>query len=114
MILNDKRWQVVVPLTQKAASYFGINTRWCTTSENGGMFERYSHKGPLCIILDKPNNKRWQFHFEAGQFMDERDKPVNWGEFDPAILSMYDWPDQKLPDQAKHVAYHFMHNKAEK
>lgn len=76
VILNTERFKVTVPMTAEAATFFGRNTQWCTTSENGGHFDYYAGLGPLYIILDKPNNRRWQFHFQSKQFMDENDREV--------------------------------------
>lgn len=96
IVAEDGRYRIIIPFTQKAENYFGVNTKWCTTSENGEAFGQYIAKGPLFIILDKPNNRRWQFHFETGQFMDETDEPIDWAAFDPHILEMYEWPFNKL------------------
>ncbi len=76
VILNTDRFKVTVPMTAEAATFFGRNTQWCTTAENGGHFEYYADRGTLFIILDKPANRRWQFHFEDQQFMDENDRQV--------------------------------------
>ena len=76
VILNTDRFKVTVPLTAEAATFFGRNTQWCTTMENGNHFDYYADLGPLYIILDKPNNRRWQFHFQSKQFIDENDREV--------------------------------------
>lgn len=94
IILDTDRWRVVTPFTQNAASYFGRNTKWCTTSENGGMFTRYKNRGPLYIIIDKPKNRRWQWHFETRQYMNERDYPISIGSFDKEFLELM--PDQMI------------------
>lgn len=93
ILADTSKWRIVIPKTEKAASYFGRNTKWCTTSENGGMFDSYSKQGPLYIVIDKPNNRRWQFHFKTGQFMDERDRPIDLTspELDD-IWVLVDWP----------------------
>lgn len=98
ILLNSERFKVVIPLTSEAASFYGRNTQWCTTSENGDSFEYYSDRGPLYILLDKPNNRRWQFHFQTAQIMDENDRPVSvrslpkefWGEV-PAKMFVEDY-----------------------
>lgn len=76
ILLNSDRFKVVIPHSETAASHFGRNTQWCTTSENGGAFKSYARQGPLFIILDKPVNKRWQFHYPSEQFMDENDRSI--------------------------------------
>lgn len=83
LLLDTERFRVISPTTVEAATVFGRNTQWCTTSENGTQFDYYNEQGPLYIILDKPANKRWQFHFETKSFMDENDRSIyNYGESD--------------------------------
>lgn len=97
ILSENQRFMIVTPLTQKAASYFGRNTKWCTTSENGGQFERYLEAGPLYIVIDKPNNRRWQLHFQKQQYMDEKDHPIVWSEFPEKVWTMMEWPIHLLP-----------------
>lgn len=82
IIMDTPTVQVVIPRTWEAAKYFGRNTQWCTSGEvSDGDFKTYTEIGPLYIILDKPNNRRWQFHFESGQFMDEQDEQIDtWND----------------------------------
>ncbi len=77
LYVNNDEWKVVIPKTKEAAIYFGRNTRWCTSAEKNNMFEYYSDLGELYIILEKKTNKRWQFHFETDQFMDEEDYRIS-------------------------------------
>lgn len=76
IMLDSKSCKIVIPNNEEAASYFGRNTKWCTSASNGNMFSSYARNGPLYIVLDKKNNRRWQFHFETNQFMDERDYSI--------------------------------------
>lgn len=87
---------VVKLLTPEAANIYGKGTKWCTTSENGGHFNSYSAQGPLyAIIVNSAGNQRkFQFHFESSQFMNERDRPVD--QNDIAMLSKYDGYTQFL------------------
>lgn len=74
--------KIVIPKTHEASCYFGVNTKWCTTSKNDlETFEDYAADGPLFIVLHKPTNRRWQFHFETAQFMDERDHFIKLVDF---------------------------------
>jgi hypothetical protein len=41
------------------------------------MFGSYNNQGPLYIVLIKPENARYQFHWESNQFMDEKDQDIN-------------------------------------
>lgn len=76
-VYEDGQWLVLNPTTKEAAIYYGKNTRWCTaaTSSNN-MFDQYNDEGPLYIIIDKAKNVKYQFHFESGQYMDEKDKQL--------------------------------------
>ena len=76
-VYEDKDWIVVIPRTKEAAKLYGKGTKWCTAAENHNMFDRYNPDGPLYIIIPKHNDKKkWQFHFESDQFMDERDEQI--------------------------------------
>jgi len=78
LVYNSTQVKVVIPKTEEASCYFGVNTRWCTAAKNSNMFASYNKRGPLYIILIKAANKRYQFHFaDGGQFMDEQDKEIN-------------------------------------
>lgn len=91
VVLNNDRFLVVIPKTHRASCFFGRNTQWCTTTKgNARDHNMYSSRGPLYTILEKSTNKRWQFHFESGQFMDENDVPINETDGPPDDLFNYD------------------------
>ena len=46
------------------------------------MFDEYNQHGPLYVFHDKKANKKYQFHFNSNQFMNEHDYPVNTLELD--------------------------------
>jgi len=77
LIYNDAEMKVIVPKTQEASCFFGVNTKWCTAAKENNMFSRYAEYGDLYIVLFKAENKRYQFNFETSQFMDEKDEPIN-------------------------------------
>lgn len=88
VLMNNDRYSVVIPKTEKASCVFGKGTRWCTNSTDGNnMFDHYAKDGDLYIITDKKDvdekghQKRWQFHFESEQFMDVNDEPINLYDF---------------------------------
>lgn len=62
--------------TEDAAKFYGKGTKWCTAAENDSMFSHYNEHGPLYMI-QTPDNRKYQFHFESNQFMDEQDKRIN-------------------------------------
>jgi hypothetical protein len=79
---NTPEWKVVIPKTHAASCYFGRNTEWCTTAtDDPQYFDEYSDAGPLYILLQKKTNKRWQFHIESEQFMNENDEAIDFVEF---------------------------------
>ena len=81
--LNTATCKVLIPKTYEASKWFGKNTQWCTAMQKTSQyFDQYSSQGPLYIVLEKATNRRWQLHFESGQFMDERDSPIDdWSVF---------------------------------
>lgn len=81
LIYNTDEHKIIIPKTEEAAQYFGKNTKWCTSAEKYNAFKSYHDQGPLYIILHKPTNRRWQFHFETTSYMDERDKRIDFFEF---------------------------------
>jgi hypothetical protein len=93
LVYNTPEWKVVVPKTHAASCYFGRNTEWCTAArDETSRFASYSKNGPLYIVLQKKTNKRWQFHFESMQFMDENDESINIHDFlhrNTAILDAF-------------------------
>jgi hypothetical protein len=77
LIYNDSQVKVVSPKTKEASCFFGINTRWCTAGKSSNnRFSYYDKQGPLYIVLIKKENARYQFHFQTGQFMDEKDDAI--------------------------------------
>ena len=79
LLHNDSQIKVVIPHTKAASCYFGKNTKWCTAARGDNMFDDYNDQGPLYIVLIKPLNQRYQFHWGETEedFMDERDKPID-------------------------------------
>ena len=76
-VYDDNQWAIVIPHTKEAAILYGKHTKWCTAAEeSGNMFYYYNNKGSLYVNIDKVNGRKYQFHFETGQFMDEQDVDV--------------------------------------
>ena len=77
-VLDNSTWLIVHPKTHKADCYYGANTKWCTASKDDDTwFSNYNEKGPLFVLINKKNGKKYQFHFESLSFMDELDRPVS-------------------------------------
>lgn len=81
-VYEDDEWLVVVPKTEEAACYYGKNTQWCTAADNNNYFDYYNRDGKIYININKNTNKKFQFHFESNQFMDENDSPITTADLD--------------------------------
>lgn len=76
-VYEDSDWLILIPLTREAAIYYGKNTQWCTAAErSSNYYDTYTKEGPLYININKKDNRKYQFHFESGQFMDEFDDEI--------------------------------------
>jgi hypothetical protein len=85
-IVNTPTFKVLVPKTHAAACLYGANTKWCTASaDDPAVFQRYHDQGHIYIII--AGNKKFQLHFESGQFMNERDQELKPAEI--KYLSAY-------------------------
>lgn len=74
-IIDTNDFKVVVPLTQKAATYYGSGTSWCTTPATGSAFETYKNAGDIYIIF--AGDKKYQLHMEEDQFKDKSDDDLS-------------------------------------
>ena len=93
-------FQIVSPLTEESAKWWGKGTRWCTSAENNNMFWDYAKDAPLFVIIIPNNNddklQLWKYKNEI-QFMDEADNKVslnyiekNWTVLKPICLWLND------------------------
>ena len=85
---NGDSWFVIIPQSQKAASYLGVNTEWCTAwgeyslnpenKDRSNRFESYSSpQNPLYIIVNKENeNDKYQLHFSSNQLKNPADNEI--------------------------------------
>ena len=83
-LYRDAQVRVIIPEDVTAACYYGQGTKWCTAGRENNMFDRYYKQGSLYIVIPtKPTHagEKYQFHFGAKQFMDERDVQIDVGEF---------------------------------
>lgn len=75
-VKETNEWLIISPKTEQSACYYGANTKWCTAGKNHNMFDYYNDQGPIYIFINKLNNKKYQFHAESFQFMNELDEPT--------------------------------------
>ena len=101
---EETGFQIVSPLTEESAKWWGKGTRWCTSAENNNMFWDYAKDAPLFILLmpNKNNisNKNKLQLWKSGnriQFMDEVDNSVpleyikqHWSLLEPICLWLND------------------------
>jgi hypothetical protein len=81
LLYNDATVKVVVLHTEAASCYFGVDTRWCTATKNNNQFNKYNKISPLYIVLIKPINQRFQFHWGyRPQFTDKQNDEINPNE----------------------------------
>jgi hypothetical protein len=79
-VFKSSTYSIVKLKTEEAACYYGKGTKWCTASDHNNMFAQYHERGPLFVILDHANNRKFQLQLETEQFMNEQDRPVNYSE----------------------------------
>ena len=91
-------FQIVSPLTEESAKWWGKGTRWCTSADNNNRFKYYFEQAPLFILLmstsagNSGNGNKlqlWKYKNDI-QFMDEVDNRVslqyieqNWSVLEP-------------------------------
>ena len=75
---EETGFQIVSPLTEESAKWWGKGTRWCTSADNDNMFDYYVKDAPLLIFV-LPNGSKYQFWSfnKKIQFMDETDSNVS-------------------------------------
>jgi hypothetical protein len=52
-IYEDDEWLSLRPLSLEASMKYGANTKWCTTTESGQHYARYSSRGILIYNINK-------------------------------------------------------------
>ena len=87
--------------TKEAACKLGSGTRWCTaTRSDDNRFDNYNKDGPMYVIITN-DGRKYQFHFETGQFMDEEDEEIGVNELRNKYPSVDRFVQSKLSEIAK-------------
>jgi hypothetical protein len=75
VVLRDTEMCIYWTKTHRANTILGTGTKWCTVPKSSSYFDEYNEQGPLFILFMRESNKikRFQYHFESEQFMNERD-----------------------------------------
>ena len=101
--IYDKGGVVVYRIKNEAAAkFYGAGTKWCTAAEHNNKFRSYDRRGPLYVVFCKdPEGKpaKYQFHFESGQFMDEKDRSIDLAELvkkNPELQDVPIWQGKKV------------------
>lgn len=88
VVLKGPNFLILHLLTGQAACYYASGTKWCTSDV--GTFENYARQGLIYVIFVKDkegNTRKFQFHYESGQVMNEKDRALSKSEID--LLSSY-------------------------
>lgn len=91
VVFKSKEYSIIELRTEAAACYYGKGTKWCTAADNNNMFKEYDEDGPLFVIIDHVNNRKYQFHPASNSYMDEQDRRVDYKEL-----------ASKYPEMTKH------------
>ena len=73
IVFDSARWAVGIPRTKESSVAFGKDANWCTAQATRNMYERYTDRGPLYIVLDKASGELFQFQFQYREFRDAGD-----------------------------------------
>ena len=52
-VYEDDEWLSLRPLSLEASMKYGANTKWCTTTQSGQYYARYSSRGILIYNINK-------------------------------------------------------------
>lgn len=88
VFMQGPNFIVIHLLTGEAACYYAAGTKWCTS--NSSTFENYAKDGSIYVIMvkdEKGKTRKFQFHYESGQVMDEVDRSLS--QQDIQLLSSY-------------------------
>lgn len=91
-LIDAPNFKVIVPETEEAACFYGKGTKWCTAStDSHNLFKSYKDRDDLIIIIAKRDGKdrKFQFHYESGQIMDELDRSIKGNKQDIDFLSSF-------------------------
>lgn len=110
ILYNTPEWKAVALRTEDASKFYGRNTRWCTASRSGNMFNNYAKTGQLVVFINKPKNLRWQLHaphddisiagsyYKQADFRDDKDQTA-----DPSVIPFDVWKSMSAIMNHMHV-----------
>lgn len=87
-VYEDDTWLIIIPRTKEASIYYGKGTQWCTAaSKSNNYFDSYSKDGPLYININKQTGRKYQFHFESDQLMNEQDEEISTADIENSNIT---------------------------
>ena len=104
---EETGFQIISPLTEESAKWWGKGTRWCTSAEKNNRFWNYAKHAPLLILLMPDGNKLQLWKNDNNiQFMDDADNTVSkdyikehWSILEPICLWLNDL--QFIPEELR-------------
>jgi hypothetical protein len=99
-LINTPNFKAIQVTTHEAACFYGAGTKWCTIEKDDARFKGYSSQGDLIVLIlpkEKKMNpitgqmaeRKFQFHYESDQFMDEVDQSIANKPNEIKLLSKY-------------------------
>lgn len=78
ILLDSKKWTIVIPHTHRNAVYWSKDTHWDTATPNDDLFfTMYKKRGDLIIFIDKRKGIKYQLHVKDRLFLNGDNVSVN-------------------------------------
>jgi hypothetical protein len=84
-ILDVKGLLIIKPLTASAAKIYGKGTKWCVSGSIFNEFSKHASKGNLYFVF--LNKRKFCFHVENGQFMNELNEIISTADIKELLSS---------------------------
>jgi hypothetical protein len=81
-LFEDDEYLVLIPLTKESNQTYGSNTKWCTTMEYNGYWEKYSENYKFIFVLNKQTGEKIAvskgiYANEGVKVWDQRDNDIS-------------------------------------
>lgn len=89
MAYSDDEYKVMEICNKDAAIFYGKGTMWIWAGNNGEMFNQYSQRGKIYVIVNKSNGEKFSC-INLGKRLritDTHDEPVDKNHFSPIMLN---------------------------
>jgi hypothetical protein len=76
---NDSTHSLIKLKSHDAACKYGANTKWCFQGKDQmskWAFDDYHEKGPIYVLHDKVENKKYAFHPATHEYMSEKNEEL--------------------------------------